>query len=303
MITRPPYLHPLRRDVPPLEDAFAACTAAFAGRDVPTHLCAQCFPPDWEARVIAAAKLVSAGGAPKPEDYAQIYFEHPGCCGGEETIKLFAPYGIRDLITGRPPAGFAPFSYPEVFETMIHAGYWFWPDAQIAAVRTLAMRLFWDWFGQGRYDWPTPDYRDDHLLGPGDDILHLCALSLIDPYDLVATLTTMHTPWADEALCGPLNFSGYATTYVAADTGRDDKRYREASDTIAQTLRTREATGFVELVTLDWAEHAFFRNTQAAPELAARMSEFANYYDIRMMDTVETAALPVTHIWPDLPQI
>ena len=301
--SRPAYLCALTCDVPTLEFALAACIAAYSDHEAPTHLCSQCFDEIWQKRITAAAAKAQTGTAPRPEDYAQIYFEHPACSGGVDTIKLFTPYGLRDLLAGCAPEGFRPFSYPEVLETMVQSGFWFWPERLKALVRTLSVRLFWDWFKRGDYVWPIPDYADEDILGPGDDILRLCTLCQIDPFDLIASLSRCHTPQADDALAGPLNFSARDCTYVAADTSSDDKRYQHASRAIATTLAAREAQGFLTFATPQWLEQAFFRNCDTHPTLAKELSNFANYYSVNTITVFERANVPLLEAWPDLPNV
>lgn len=302
MSSCPPYLFPLSRDVPDFAQAFEACMAVCRDHPVPSHLCRQCYDEEWEKRVISAAKLTQQGGRPKAFDYSQIYFEHPACSGGEDTHKLFVPYGLIDLMTGCPPEGSEPHHYAEVLETLVRSGMWFWPDQIKIPLRALSMRMFWDWFEHGQFEGVTRVYEDDHL-GPGDEILTLCTLCQIDPYDMVRVLSGLHTAQADSALCGPLNFSAKECTYVAADTGVDDKRYTQATEAIGATLARREALAFLKYATVEWADAAFFRHTETAPTLAHDLSEFARYHDIRMQKLPQTAARPQLDVWPDLPVI
>lgn len=299
----PPFLYPLTRDVPASDDAFAACVLAYRGRDLPTHLCRQCYSEPLERSLLTAAKLVADGGEPAPEDYAQICFEHPGCSGGEETVKLFTPYAVRDLLTGCPPEGFSEHSYPEIVETLVQSGFWFWPEMLKQPMRQFSIGMFWDWFERGHYPWRHMTYPNDPYLGPGDDILRLCSLCQIDPYDLVEQMSLLHTPWADAAMCGPLNFSVGECTYVAADTGKDTHPYQIATKAIADELGRREATAYMQFITKDWADAAFFRHTQTIPDLAQELSEFANYYEIRTVETVKACKTPALQSWPVLPVI
>lgn len=298
----PPYLFPLSRDVPSFAQAFEACVAACQDHAVPTHLCRQCYDEDWEKRVIAAAKLTHQGGRPQAFDYSQIYFEHPACSGGVETHKLFAPYGLLDMMTGCPPEGSPKYNYPEMLETLVRSGFWFWPEKLKTPFRALAARMFWDWFIEGRFEGVMRAVEGDYL-GPGDDILTLCTLCQIDPHDIVRVLSDLHTPQADSALCGPLNFSATQCTYVAADTGAEQSRYQEATETIAATLASREASAFLYYVTEPWVDAAFFRQVETAPALAQDLSEFARYYDIRMQKLGDIAARPQAGAWPDLPVV
>jgi hypothetical protein len=250
-----------------------------------------------------AAKAIVTGNDPDAEDYAQIYFEHPNCSGGVETHKLFAPYAIRDLLTGCAPDGSKGYSYVEVLESMMQAGFWFWPDRLKAPIHAIAARLFWDWFRGGHYAWVKPDYGADDLLGPGDDILTLCSLGLIDPYDLVRTLVTSKTPQADDALTCPLNFLAQACTYVALDTYTQISTYQTATEVIAAILAKREALAFKDYVTPELVGNVFFKYAQTHPKMAQEISEFGRYYEVRMANTFERAANPVIAEWPEVPDV
>jgi hypothetical protein len=285
-----------------LEDAFAAGVAVCRDHRAPTHLCEQCFPDPFKTKLRNAAEAVAAGKDPDIDGYAPIYFEHPNCSGGIETHKLFAPYGVRDLLTGCAPDGSKTFYYAEVLESMVRAGFWFWPEDLRTPFRAIAARLFWDWFRDGTYRWAQPDDAPDDLLGPGDDILTLCSLCLIDPYDLVATLVTLETPQSDEALNGPLNFSANACTYVAMDTGTLATPYQDATEDIAAILTAREATAFKKFETPAWVDATFFKYAQSHPKLAQELSEFGRFYDIEMQNTFHAAAKDLPD-WPVLPEL
>lgn len=303
MTARPSYLWPLSRPRQSLDAAFAEAVRVFADHPVPSHLCQQCYTPDRGQRVISAARDVSAGKDPDTGDYGQIYFEHPHCSGGEDTIKLFTPFALRDLLTGMPPRGFPRLCSCEVVETMVRAGFWFWPQDQQAAVREIALCLFRDWFGEGRYAWPMPDYPPRNTVGPGLDILSLCTLCLIDPYEIVRDLRTRHGPQADGALAGPLFFSVDPCVYVARDASPGPTAYQDATTAIARTLAAREATAFLTYVTVDWTDSAFFRNESRAPHLAKALSDFGRYYEINVVTTREAALRPLLAVWPTLDEI
>ena len=300
MIACPSYLFPLKRSHVTLETAFAESVAVFAKHPVPVHLCAQCLEPPLQQNIIATARRAHAGQTPDAISYASIYFEHPHCVGGEDTIKLFMPFGLRDFLTGLSPTGSFSYNYYNIVETTVQSGFWFWPIYQQAAVRQLALCLFWDWFEHGQYDWTSLDYETADRLGPGEDILNLCTLCLIDPYDLVSVLSGLHTTQADAALAGPLNFSVNACTYVAKDTSSEKSDYQDATAAIAETLKIREATAFVDIVTKAWVDAAYFRNETRAPELAKEISKFGQDYDVRILDTLDDAYSPLLEAWPNL---
>ena len=300
---RPTWMHPLPEDPPPLEESFDACVTATQHHGVPTHLCRQCLTEEMEARIIAAARLAQTGTTPAPEAFGQIYFEHPGCVGGEETIKLFLPHGLKTMLTGMPPPGFGAYSYPEVLDTTLKAGFWFWDAAITTPVRAIAARLFHDWFRDGHYPWPQPDWQPDDLMGPGDDILQLCIACLIDPADLIAQLGTLTTPQADDALSAAGGFTTEPPFYLSPETGSDTPRYKPACDAITATMEARDAQAFLHYVTPDWLQQAFFRNEAAHPALAARLSKLENYYQIQTVETVKAAAQDMLEIWPDLPPV
>ncbi len=301
--TPPNWMHPLPSDPPDLDTAFQACVAVYSGHDVPTLLCRQCLSEDMEARVIASARIAQSGVTPPPEDFGQIYFEHPDCVGGEDTIKLFLPHGIKTMLAGCPPPGFGKFSYPEVLETMLRAGFWYWhPDVQ-APVRALAARLFWDWFRDGVYDWPKIDPRPDDLLGSGDDILSLCLACLIDPADLIRVLMDLGTAQSDDALSIAGSFTPQTPFYVSFETGSDTPVYKPACDLITASLEAREAQAALQYVTRDWLQTAFWRHDGVHPDLAAYLSKYENYYDIETVDTRKHAAQDILTDWPKLPLI
>jgi len=283
-----------------LDTAFAACIDAFAEHPIPTHLCCQCYDAPREQQIIGAARAIHAGKMPTPHEYGQIYFEHPDCSGGVDTIKLFTPFGLRELLTGQTEIVEDRFTCYEVIEKMVQSGFWWWPLDQQATVREVALCLFWDWFEDGHYAWPVSDRVKKGTLGPGDDILTLCTLCLIDPYDLVRVLSGLHKVQADAALAGPLNFSVSECTYVAKDTSTGSTIYQDATATIAETLKTREALAFCTYITQDWVEQAFFRSDTRSPGVAKELSEFGNYYDIRMLKTYEAVKVPELVTWPAL---
>ncbi|MFS4437439.1 hypothetical protein ACMA5I_04405 [Paracoccaceae bacterium GXU_MW_L88] len=256
-----------------------------------------------QERIRRTARLAQKGEAPKPEDYVQIYSEHPNCSGGVETLKLFMPYGVRDFLTGKPPGDSSGFSYEEILESLVRSGFWFWPEELKAPLRLISQRLFWDWFESGSFSWPAPDYQKDDHLGPGDDILTLATLCQIDPYALVEALSTLHTPQADDVCASVLTFSADACVYVAADLSDDAAPYQSASKAIATTLRAREAQGFLDVITPDWLDDAYFRNAETYPRLAKSISDFALYFDSHSISRQTAAQQPCLVTWPDLPTI
>ena len=300
---RPTWMHPLPDTPPPLEEAFDACVAVTQHHGVPTHLCRQCLSEEMEARIIKAARLAQSGQTPAPEAFGQIYFEHPNCVGGEDTIKLFLPHGLKTMLTGTPPPGFGQYSYPEVIETTLRAGFWFWPPDLIAPLRALAARLFHDWFAESRFDWPVPDYAEDDLLGPGDDILQLCIACLIDPADLVHRLSTLHTPQADDALSAAGHFTPETPFYLSPETGAETPVYKPACDAVHASLAAREAQAVLTHVTPDWLQSAFHRNAETHPTLAATLSEFENFYEVQTVTLRQAADQTILRDWPDLPLV
>ena len=304
---RPDWLHPLPDHAPSAREALAACVEAFRYHEAPTALCPQCFPDTQQhTTLFAAARQARKGTCPPPESFAQIYFEHPNCVGGENTIKLFLPFGLQTMLTGTVPKGFSRYSYPEVLETTLMAGFWFWDPALIAPVRALAARLFEDWFTAGRFDldgWPHPDQPADDLTGPGDDILHLCAMTLIDPADLIQRLANLHTPWSDDVFGAPGAAAIHPPFYVSVDTGKNVQPYKTASEEIARTLRAREAQAICKAITPDWLRAAFFRREARHPKLAAELSAFEQYYDLKMVETRNNTEAPILSDWPNLPVI
>lgn len=294
---------PPMQDLPELNDAFSACVALARERLTPTHLCKQCFSEPFEQKLLRASNTVITGGNPSAKDYAQIFFEHPNCSGGTETQKLFAPFAVRDLLTGCAPGEGKGFFYADVVETFVQAAFWFWPERLKSSLRELAACLFWEWFRDGYYPWVKPDYDIDDLLGPGDDILCLCTLCQLDPYDLIRNLMTCGTPQADDALCGPLNFSTKACTYVGIDTGRETKTYQSATEDIAKILAIREAIGYETYVTTEWVETAFFKYANSHPTLAKDLSEFGEDYTTRMTETWLRASQSNMPDWPNLPVV
>lgn len=300
---RPDWMHPLPEDPPPLAEALTASIEAFRHHEAPSHVCRQCMWEDMERRIVTAARQAQQGICPAPEDFGQIYFEHPACVGGEDTIKLFLPHGLHLMLTGTPPPGFGKHSYPEVIETTLRAGFWFWPPVLLALVRALAARLFRDWFMQGRFDWPSPQFAEDDLLGPGDDILQLCIATLIDPAELIATLAQLHTPQADDALSTPGHFTPETPFYISAETGSDAPLYKPAADAIHASLAAREAQAFLHHVTPEWRQSAFFRNEAAQPAMAARISEMDLYWQTKTVETERAAKAAVLVRWPACPVI
>lgn len=299
MINRPSFLWPVSRPEVTLDDAFAECVAAFADHAVPTHLCRQCFDPPWEQRIIAAARDAYAGKVPETDEYRGIYYEHPDCVGGEDTIKLFMPHGLRGGLTGLPCNKGPDLRFHEVVDKAVQAGFWFWPEEQKAAVRQIGVCLFWAWFEDGQYDWAQHTDQMD-ATAFGDDVLSLCSLCLIDPFDMVRILSELHTPQADSILAGPLNFSVTECTYVARDTHTKNQVYQDATAAIATTLQAREAAAFMAFITKNWTETAFFRNDRQHSQIAKDLSEFGTYYDIRMADTKKQAQQAQLMTWPTL---
>ena len=275
---------------------------AFSDHDPPIDLCHQCYPPDAKRTLLAAARMVAGGEAPLPESFAPIYFEHPGCSGGEGTIKLFMPWGIEAFL--HPPASTGPRSTPEVVETSLKAALWFWPPEEVAALRTLAARLFHDWFGAGRYELGSATDVPTGSEGPGDDVLRFCAATLIDPDALVEALVALGTPEADEALT--LVLSGttpQVPSYCSPDTSTGAEAYRDASRVVADALATRETRAALRLVTPDWLERAFFRHADARPELAADLSHMLHYHGVEIVGAVQRASGDPAPPWPDLPAV
>jgi len=302
----PNWMHPLPEVTPALPDALAACVEAYRDHDVPTQLCRQCLSEDMEARIIAAAHLARAGQTPAHEDFAQIYFEHPNCVGGEDTIKLFMPYGLELMLTGTPPPGFGQYSYPERLDTALRAGFWFWPQELITPVRLIAARLFHDWFSEGRFDLkggPHSDMPVDDLLGPGDNIMTLCIMCLIDPVDLIQRLGQMHTPWSDEMMTSVGNCTLESPFYLSTETGTKHGPYKAAADAIAASLAAREALGFLNIATREWLQLAFDRREQDYPALAADLSNLENYYDVQTVQIRKSSEGAILENWPDLPLI
>jgi hypothetical protein len=287
-----------------LDKAMDALRVACAGFDAPSHVCAQCYKDDIATRFVAAAREVARGGAPAPEEFGQMYFEHPECSGGIDVVKLMFPRGVETMLVGTQPPGFA--GYPEVLENAFQSGIWFWPAPIRLALRAVAGRLFWDWFGQGHYGldgWPVAG-REDDTVGPGDDILKLCAAALIDPAHVVACLEKLETIWADDALtlC-LLGASAAAPSYCAAETHEQDKQYLPAMEALFACLRAREAGAALEVVTPDWLQAAFFRYEISHPVLAAEVSKLENFYPIHTVEAVKAAQGPTMMEWLDLPQI
>ncbi len=299
----PDWLHPMPEDPPALEVAFEACVKAYQHHKAPTHLCRQCLSEETEARIKAAARQAQAGITPAPEEFGQIYFEHPGCVGGEETIKLFLPHGLKTMLTAVPPPGFDKMSYPIVTETMLQSGFWYWSPDLIAPVRQLAARLFIDWFEEGRFTWIQHDRQDDDLMGPGDDILELCVICLIDPADLIARLSRLHTPAADAAMSFSGGFVPDAPFYVSVESGSEEKVYKSACESIKTALETREARAFLHYITPDWLQSAFYRNEKSNPNLAADLSKLENYYQIQTVKEDRAAQKDMLMDWPVLPLV
>lgn len=305
--TSPDWLVPLPPSPPPLAQALEALHATYLSYDhsIPTHLCSRCFDPPMANRIIAAARLVKQGRSPQPEDFAQIHFEHAHCAGGEDTLKLFLPMGVEKLLYGPSPNGFGN-SYPEVLETAQQAAFWFWPTPLQDCLRDLAIALFYDWFGKGQFtlsDWRHSQPAEPDLDGPADDILDLCLLTLISPADMVQSLSQMHTPWADNALAHPIANSLTAPFYCSPDSLAENTLYQDASAQIAETLTAVFRQAQLAYVTPDWLQNAFFRNISSHPELAAQLSDYENYYDVK---TVKLRGSPKGEIlldWPDLAQV
>ena len=302
----PDWMHLLPKDPPVLDMAMADCIAAYQRHETPTHVCRQCISEEMEARIVKAARLAQDGKTPFSEDFGQIYFEHPACVGGEETIKLFLPHGLKTMLTGTPPPGFGKFSYPEVLDTALRAGFWFWSPDLVGTVRALAARLFYDWFTRGHFGlqgWPHSGASSDELMGPGDDIMQLCIACLIDPADLIAHLVEMQTPWADEIL----TIVGSCTTetpfYLSMEAGRKDGPYKTAADAISASLATREARAALHYVTPAWLHAAFFRHDGVNAELAEYVSKYENYYEIETVGLRKRAGGTVMSDWPDLPVV
>ncbi|TKW68729.1 MAG: hypothetical protein DI616_01685 [Paracoccus denitrificans] len=300
---RPNWMKPLQADPAAVDAAFQACVDVYRDHPAPTHLCRQCLSEEMEKQIIGAAHLAQQGKTPSPQDFAQIYFEHPDCVGGLDTIKLFLPHGIRTMLSGRPPNGFGSYSYPEVLEANLKAGFWFWPAKLIDPVRELAARLFWDWFRDGRYDWPRPEQGAEDMIGPGDEIMTLCIACLIDPADLIGALTTLKTTQSDEALSIAGSFAPENPFYISFETAREPAKYKPASDKIAVSLAAREAQAALSLVTPDWLRAAFWRHEAQQPKLAADLSEYEKYYDIKTAETRQRAGDPILTDWPDLPRV
>jgi hypothetical protein len=298
---RPPWLHPLPADPPPLEEALDGVRAAFSGYGPPVDLCHQCYPSEAKLALLAAARAAAAGEAPMPEAFATIYFEHPGCSGGEETIKLFMPWGVEAFLHPPPSAGPWP---PEVMETALRAAFWFWPPEEVAALRALAARLFHDWFGAGRYEMGCAADVSAGSEGPGDDVLRFCSSALIDPETLVEALAALGTPEADEALTLVLaGTTPEAPSYCSPDTSTGAETYRDAGRIIADALATREARAALRIVTPGWLEGAFFRHADANPALAADLSSMLHYHGVEAVDAARRAGGDPAPPWPGLPTI
>lgn len=297
----PNWMHPLPEDPPALDDAFAACVAAFQDHETPTHMCRQCMDETTEARIIAAARLAQTGVTPAPEEFGQIYFEHPNCVGGEETIKLFLPHAIKTMMTGCPPPGFSRFSYPEVLDTTLKAGFWFWAGDVQSHLRALVARLFWDWFRDGRYDWPMPDRCPDDLLGPGDDIMRWCIACLIDPADLISALMKLQTPQSDDALSIAGGFTTETPFYFSYETGSETPVYKPVCDQITASMRARETRAALHYVTPDWLQAASRRHEGTHQDLADYLSRYEKNYDIETVGARKHAAEPILKDWPELP--
>lgn len=301
-ISAPPgWMHRLPNDPPDLDAAFKACVEVYSRHETPTHLCRQCLTKEMEARIIAAARMAQNGKTPPSQDFGQIYFQHPGCVGGEETIKLFLPHGIKLMLTACPPPGFGKCS-PEVLDTTLDTGFWFWSPHLQSPIRALAARLFWNWFRDGVYDWPKVQPRCDDLLGPGRDIMSLCIASLIDPAELIAALVTLDTPQSDYALSVAGSFT-VKPSYISFETGSDTPVYKPACDLITASMEAREAQAVLHFVTPDWLQKAFWRHDGMNPDLATKLSKYENYYDIETVETRQQAEHVILQDWPELPLI
>jgi len=255
------------------------------------------------ATVMDAARRATSHEELRPEQFAQIYYEHPYCVGGPETHKLFLPYGLKSLLLGTVPPGFS--GYPDVLESALQAGFWFWPEPLITCLRPLASRLFIDWFENGQYgleDWPNEKIPGDDLTGPGDDIMRLCSFALIDPKDCVEAIAGLGTPWADDALT--LSFYGntvHAPFYCSPDTGLDSTEYKDACELIAAALSKREAVTVFDLITPDCLEKAFFRNADSHPTLAADLSKLLHNYEVESVRRSGDLKGEIDIDWPTLP--
>ena len=302
MTTPPPYLQPLRRSDLSLSAAFETSVAVFREQPVPSGLCGQCFSEDMQQRIIAAARRVRAGHPPG-EGYSSVFFEHANCVGGENAIKLFAPYGLYDFLVQPKSWRRRPIWNGDVVEAIGRAGFWFWSDQEIACLREVALCLFWDWFEHGQYAWRLPDGTPNNGIWPGLDILQFCSLCLIDPYDLVRTLIALETVRSDFVLSAPPDFTVEPFIYVARDTHEDIKAYHDASTAISKTLATRAAIAFETFVSPDWLDQAFYRNEKRAPNVARKLSDLGRDYNLRTLETLETALDPVLEDWPRLDRI
>ncbi|QBF34035.1 hypothetical protein CFI11_22910 [Thalassococcus sp. S3] len=292
-------MQPLLPDPPSVEAALSDLRNAYQGFSAPTHLCRQCYDPVWDDRFARAARQISQGKTPSPRDFAQIYYEHPACSGGEETAMLFFPSAIETLLPHAPLDGFGSFP-PEILEGTMRAGFWFWPRPLIAAIHPLACRLFHDWFDAGRFDLSgLPDGAD-----PKDAILELCAMALIDPAEIVAALAARGGFQADDALLNLFFGSSLeAPFYCSADTQTDNETYLTAIKALTGSLQAHEARAVLDVITPSWLEAAFYRYADTHPRFARELSDANTYYDIKAMSARARAKQDDVPVWPDLPLI
>ncbi|MBM2577453.1 hypothetical protein JQC91_14190 [Jannaschia sp. Os4] len=295
----PGWLAPLG-EAPPLDAAVAALSEALGG-DAPPHLCAQCFDPPFAAKTLAALRALERGAVPETAAWAQVFFEHPDCVGGEGVVRLVLVPGLR--LWADPADAPRWLRDAEVLGTALRAGLWYWPAAQRAALRDVALRLARDFFEAGRRAWHPAEAPVDHVA---DDLLHLLGVAQVDPAAVVAWLAGLHTVEADAGMT--LAAHGLAVEppfYVAAETGPAgaSKPYAEACAAMARVMEARAGEAALAALTPDWFDAAFFRRERDAPDLAAELSDLARDWSVWSTRLARWADRPAGLARPDLPVI
>ena len=272
MEARPDWLAPLD-DPPDLATGMARLRRSVAGAKVPTALCRQCFDEEPARAMLTALRALAAGQAVAPRSYGRVFSENPDCVGGADTIRLVLPSALGDLWPVWRLVEPDWVHTIDVLDTALVAGLWYWPEAQIAALRDVAGRVFLDWIAQ-RPCSLTADVPPDFREAVSDDVLTLALVSLIDPADLLTAMLAHDTAEAMDVLTLCDSPSLEPPYYIAADTGPDaEGPYKAAYTQMIAMIQTRLGQAMVAQVSPKWIDDAVRRWKDRDADIARYLSK------------------------------
>jgi hypothetical protein len=255
----PPLFFEFSSRPPEAADCLARLHKVFGCYETGEAWCRQCFSPEEEARLRAAApKRAELAG------FSAIYFESCACSGGEETFKRWLPRGLE---LGR----FEIFCYASVMDRAWSLLPWRWPEAEQAALRETFARALINLIDTGE---ATPLKGGEQAPDWSCEILIVDLLrARIEPFELFDWLARRDEPIIWQALASLTKAPRLVGELACAPIYGDEERAR--LDEGLAALERRAEAALAAALTPERLDAAHARWTQEAPGLANMIWELS----------------------------